>query len=450
MGRIFITSGHGELAEGQVGYGLTSGGGLRDMILLRDLIVTELRSRGIEIIGVPDDLSQQQSILWINDRARPHDVAFAIQSDGSHSLRSQGTIIYTIGNNTIRLSQGELLLLALLRRVPQLNSQGVKPDTESIMGRIPFCRELVIPSLLMEVFDHRHSDHRALFQSQRREFALGIADGLSPWIRDMESEMTNPDLSPISFPSVPISINGQPYSEPGILINGNAYIPVDLIDRLGIQSTNLGAIRRVNHRGVVYTKAIELWSSPITIHWDSVQRRIHVHSIRRICPESFDRIMGCGHASEEQLMTFLRNHNELVKDDFWQLPGFYREEAVIEGVNHDLAFCQMCLETNFLHSSYSIQPIQNNFAGLGIRGDNEEGISFPSPRLGIRAHIQHLKAYASTEPLVQELVDPRFGFICRGIAPLVHQLSGRWNADLHYGEKIRVLMRNLYNGMEFV
>ncbi|GAB1539052.1 hypothetical protein NUACC21_17170 [Scytonema sp. NUACC21] len=62
----------------------------------------------------------------------------------------------------------------------------------------------------------------------------------------------------------------------------------------------------------------------------------------------------------------------------------------------------------------------------------------------VRAHIQHLKAYASLEPLVQEVVDPRFRFVARGIATFIDQLSGRWSADLEYGNKIMAMLKRLY------
>ena len=86
----------------------------------------------------------------------------------------------------------------------------------------------------------------------------------------------------------------------------------------------------------------------------------------------------------------------------------------------------------------------NNFASLGAIGGATASASFPSARIGVRAHIQRLKAYASTEPLVQDVVDPRFRFVTRGVAPLVDQLSGRWSVDLQYGKKIMALMRRLY------
>lgn len=54
-------------------------------------------------------------------------------------------------------------------------------------------------------------------------------------------------------------------------------------------------------------------------------------------------------------------------------------------------------------------------------------ISFPDARTGIRAQIQHLKAYGSTEPINQHLVQEnlRFRFVKRGLAPTVNELAGR-------------------------
>jgi hypothetical protein len=95
------------------------------------------------------------------------------------------------------------------------------------------------------------------------------------------------------------------------------------------------------------------------------------------------------------------------------------QEAAAEGVNHDLAFCQMCLETNYLNFGGGVKPEPFNFAGMGIISPTNSGISFPDARTGIRALIQHLKAYGSTEPINQHLVQEnlRFRFVKRGIAP---------------------------------
>jgi hypothetical protein len=46
--------------------------------------------------------------------------------------------------------------------------------------------------------------------------------------------------------------------------------------------------------------------------------------------------------------------------------------------------------------------------------------------------------------LVQAQVSPRFQLVIRGVAPLVGQLSGRWSADLQYGDRILAVLRRLY------
>ena len=122
----------------------------------------------------------------------------------------------------------------------------------------------------------------------------------------------------------------------------------------------------------------------------------------------------------------------------------------VEGINYDIAFSQMCLATNFLRFGGDAKPAQNNFADLGAVGGGAQGATFPSAQMGVRAHIQHLKAYANLEPLVQDVVDPRFRFVTRGIAPLVDQLSGRWSSDLDYGKKILAILRRLYESADLI
>jgi hypothetical protein len=157
-----------------------------------------------------------------------------------------------------------------------------------------------------------------------------------------------------------------------------------------------------------------------------------------------DRMMGNGLTTEVQLIMFIKTHDSNNLNTVPQIAKLYREEASIEGVNHDIAFCQMCLETNFLQFGGILKLEQNNFGALGSLGGASESASFPTPEIGIRAHIQHLKAYASHEPFVQDIVDPRFDFVTRGIAPTVEQLSGRWSDDLTYGDQILALVRRLY------
>ncbi|HEY9612487.1 N-acetylmuramoyl-L-alanine amidase [Allocoleopsis sp.] len=442
MGRIFISAGHGGMEQGGRDLGSIVGttNEAQEMILLRDLVVPELRSRGFEVLSVPDDLSASQTIQWINARARPDDVALEIHADAFSNPDVRGATAFYIANNTERKNHAELLLLALVRRLPQLPNRGAKPDTATGIGRISFCRDTTLPSILMEVGFLSNPDDRNLLQNRRRDVALGIADGLAAWSRAV-STTGNGDSD---YASINININNQTYGEKGILINSNAYIPIDLVDRLGVDLTNDPNVRRVQYKGVVYVKAIELRDYHISVSWDNPSRTVSLRSILPICPGQIDRIMGHGNTSEVQLMMFLKANNESALTQFPDLPKLYREEATIEGVNYDIAFSQMCVETNYLRFGGEIKASQNNFGGLGAVGGGTEGATFPSARLGVRAHVQQLKAYASLEPLVQESVSPRFRFVTRGIAPLVGQLSGRWSADVNYGDRIMAVLKRLY------
>jgi hypothetical protein len=160
-------------------------------------------------------------------------------------------------------------------------------------------------------------------------------------------------------------------------------------------------------------------------------------------------IMGEGRISPEKLSSFLLSINSGADPEFIRkLSFYYTEEAAAEGINHDVAFAQMCLETGFLRYGGLVTPDMNNFCGLGAIGPAEPGERFPSPLIGVRAHIQHLKAYASDTPLANELVDPRYRFVRRGSAPHIRLLSGTWAADKSYAEKIETILKRLYEYAE--
>lgn len=447
MGRIFISAGHGNRVNGVTDPGAVVAGTTeaREMILTRDLVVTELRSRGVEVLSVPDALNAAQAIDWINARDRPDDVALEIRADAFSNPAVRGATVYYIANNDQRRRNAEQLLLALIRRVPQLPSRGARPDTDTGLGSLPFTRQITSGSLLMTVGFLTNPDDRFIIQNQRRDLASGIADGLVAWVR---GTALPPDST--VYPEIRININGQIYGEKGILVNGNAYIPIDLTDRLGVDLTQDPNIRRLNYRQVVFVKAVDLRNYTISVGWDAQARTVLLRSILKICPGALDRIMSNGNTTSAQLIAFLRSNNDAAPTQYPQLADLYRSEAEIEGVNYDIAFSQMLLETNYLRFGGEIKPSQNNFAGLGDVGGGPEGASFPNAQTGVRAHIQLLKAYASTEPLTQEVVAPRFRFVTRGIAPLVDQLSGRWSADPQYGTKITAILRRLYEAAQIL
>jgi hypothetical protein len=158
-----------------------------------------------------------------------------------------------------------------------------------------------------------------------------------------------------------------------------------------------------------------------------------------------EHILGKGLVETEKLAAFLLSVNTGADGDFVRdLAAFYIEEAAAEGINHDVAFSQMCHETGFLRYGGLVTPDMNNFCGLGAIGPGQNGERFPNPRIGVRAHVQHLKGYASGAPLNRELVDPRYRWIKYGSAPTIHELTGRWASDREYGNKISGVLERLY------
>ena len=128
------------------------------------------------------------------------------------------------------------------------------------------------------------------------------------------------------------------------------------------------------------------------------------------------------------------------------------EEATAEGVRAEVVFAQAMHETGWLKFGGLVTAEKCNFAGLGATGNSSDGAAtdygrgytYPDVRTGIRAQVQHLKAYASTEPLVNACVDQRFKYVTRGCAPTVGSLSGKWAVPGNgYGESIAATMSEL-------
>lgn len=448
MGRIIISAAHGGIEGGSRDLGAVVDGvnEAQEMMLLRDAIIQILRSRNYEALAVPDDLSLQQTLDWVNSRAVMGDIALEIHANAFRDTTTRGIAVFYLANNEERKSQAELLLQTYIRRVPKMPSRGAQPDTQTGLGNLAFCRQVVIPSLLMEVGLLTNPDDRRILQTQRQDVALGVAEGLATWSIGRVSPSSSPNPSPLPtpglYPDCSINLNGGVFENRGIVVEGNAYIPLDLVDQLGIELPL--SYRRITYQNIVFIRAIDLRDFNISVGWDNNTRTVSLRSALSICGDQIDRIMGHGNTSLVQLITFLKSKNPDALNRFPDLPKFYREEGAAEGVNFDIAFAQMGIETNFLRFGSTVKPEQNNFAGLGGIGTTEGGATFSSARLGVRAHIQHLKAYASTEPLRQAEVDPRFRFVRRGIAPLLDQLSGRWTADTQYGTKILNVVRQMY------
>lgn len=106
----------------------------------------------------------------------------------------------------------------------------------------------------------------------------------------------------------------------------------------------------------------------------------------------------------------------------------YYDEATKEGVDPALAFTQSMKETAFLKFTGQVKIEQFNFAGMGVTNASTNGDSYQNVREGIRAHVQHLKAYAVKNPtfsnaVVDKRYTPWFVKTCSGTAPYIEWLG---------------------------
>ncbi|GFP78150.1 SH3 domain-containing protein [Clostridium fungisolvens] len=147
---------------------------------------------------------------------------------------------------------------------------------------------------------------------------------------------------------------------------------------------------------------------------------------------SYHNIMGSSEASKEQMINYFKSLNmsnyklSISIDDFVNIAY---EEAQAEGVRGDIVVAQAFLETGYFRYNDGkgiVTAEDNNFAGIGAVGTDQSRSKFKDVREGLRAQVQHLKAYASTEPLKNEKVDPRFQLVTRGSAKSLEELGGKW------------------------
>jgi hypothetical protein len=141
-------------------------------------------------------------------------------------------------------------------------------------------------------------------------------------------------------------------------------------------------------------------------------------------------IIGKSECSAAQLEKFLlsKNPNPKLNIPIKEFCELWITESEIEGVKGDIAFCQACHETGYFKYGGLVLPEQNNYGGIGAVNNSAvgKGAWFDTPQLGIRASIQHLKAYGSKDALKHECIDPRFKLVTRGVAPNFEDLGGKW------------------------
>lgn len=155
-------------------------------------------------------------------------------------------------------------------------------------------------------------------------------------------------------------------------------------------------------------------------------------------------IMGPTSLSPEHMNLFVKTINP----NAIEIGKYYLTFGEYYGIRGDVAFAQALYETDYFRFTGLVQPEQNNYAGIGATGPGNPGSSFKTPEEGVLAHLQHLFAYASTDPLPNQypLVDPRFDLVTRGSAPTWTALNGKWAVPgTTYGQSILELYVRMVN-----
>lgn len=170
-------------------------------------------------------------------------------------------------------------------------------------------------------------------------------------------------------------------------------------------------------------------------------------------PEGYHSIAGEAVATAAQMVAYIKAKRPDVEQSVIDMIPLYLSEGKTEGIAGDIAFAQSCVETGnfaFPSETCAVTLAQNNFAMMGVTSTFAKGESFATPQLGIRAQIQHLKAYANSEALVGECVDPRFEYVTRGSAPYVEWLGQQenpngkgWATAKGYGAKILSVLADI-------
>lgn len=181
--------------------------------------------------------------------------------------------------------------------------------------------------------------------------------------------------------------------------------------------------------------------------WSAVKSKAAAHEI-----------MGTSSVTVDQMVSYYNKRYTFPADTYRDkgadsAEAFFKilkEEAEAEGVRADVLFAQVMLETGGLTFGGDVQASQCNFGGLGAVGGGAAGETYADVRTGLRAQVQHLKAYASTEGLNNACVDTRFQYVSRGTARYVEWLAipqnpyGKgWAADADYGTKLLRIMNSL-------
>ena len=163
---------------------------------------------------------------------------------------------------------------------------------------------------------------------------------------------------------------------------------------------------------------------------------------------------GISSATKDQMLNMFKNHNQNKIDKATRIVDMYINWGNKFNIRADIAWAQMCHETNFLKYDGIVPESANNFCGLGATGAPGVYNTFTTEELGIIAHYAHLAWYVYPNHVNSYCsmdYDPRH--FTWGVSPphnyngdnTLNSLNGRWAPSPDYTYKIILFANEIYN-----
>jgi len=157
-------------------------------------------------------------------------------------------------------------------------------------------------------------------------------------------------------------------------------------------------------------------------------------------------VEGQGSLNKNGVLQYIKTQKPPLSDsEIERIIQTYFDEAAFENINHDIAIAQMLHASNFFKNDQRVSGF--NYSGL-IELPNWQG-KFSSMTEGVRAHIQHVKGYASKTLNRQQIADPRYYLLVNlnylGTVKTFDQLYEKWTASpAAYKQNIERILDGLY------
>ncbi|MCL2210687.1 MAG: glucosaminidase domain-containing protein [Treponema sp.] len=211
------------------------------------------------------------------------------------------------------------------------------------------------------------------------------------------------------------------------------------------------------------TNIFELYSAvidtrPYTLHSDEAMPQLSINSNMNRGDSEVQafpgaqtklrsrNVEGSGSLNKNGVVEYIKTQKPpLSGSEIEKIVQIYFDESAFENINHDIAIAQMLHASNFFKNNQRVSGF--NYSGL-IELPNWDG-TFSDMTEGVRAHIQHIKGYASKTLNRQKIVDPRYYLLVnlkyQGTVKTFDQLYERWTASsASYKQNIEKILNGLY------